>query len=111
MITDLKTYHREWKRKEKAADPEGIAKKRRERRLANYTKVREQEKASRERNREKHNAYAKEYAKRYRLNKEHYSKIRRKQVLSKYGLTLETFNKRLSDQSYACAICQMGTDK
>lgn len=101
---DLRKYHREWRRK-KALEP-GYAEKRRLHRLANYERVREQEKKSRQKNLEKHRSDSRNRMKEYRKT-EQYKQLRPEQeIRRKYGLTTEQWGQMFIAQGSACAICR-----
>lgn len=110
---DNRAYHRAYYHRTKAArgSPEAIAlaEKRRSRRLANYDRVREQEKRSRDKNRSKHNEKCREYQRTARaVRPSHMAAIARKsRYKSKYGITMEEWNKIFDMQDKACAICQI----
>lgn len=104
---ELRTYHREWRRKQRAADPEADTRRRAEYRLANYARVREQERRSRTKHREKRNEEAKEYQRKMRSEQpERQREIARKsRYRKKYGLTIEAYEALFAQQNNACAIC------
>jgi hypothetical protein len=104
LIEDMKAYRREWYTKNCKNNPDYIT-RRRERRLANYEVVREQEKKSRAKNIEKHRTDSKERMKEYR-HTERYKEVRRAQVKRKYGLTEATWDALFASQGRACAICK-----
>jgi hypothetical protein len=85
--------------------------KRRQYRLDNYERIREQEIRSRAKHIEKHRADSRERMRIYREeNREHYRQVKRVHDLkSKYGLTPEGRDKMLQQQGNCCAICKATT--
>ena len=104
MIDDMPAYQRDWYSLKRKDNPDYAA-KRREYRIANYARIREQEKKSRAKNIDKHRADSKERMKTYR-HTEQYKKVRRAQIKRKYGLTEQTWNELFTAQGNCCAICK-----
>jgi hypothetical protein len=59
----------------------------------------------REKNREKHNAYARAAYARNRDKPEHKAARDRWHMVSKYGITPDDYDNMLEEQSWGCAIC------
>lgn len=103
---DMKAYQREWARENRSGDPD-YAEKRRQYRLANYERVREQERRSKEKRREIDRAHNREAMRRKRAENPEYMReiSRRADHKSKYGITLEQKQEIFVAQGSCCAIC------
>lgn len=106
LTEDMTIYQREWSRKNRNGDPD-YAEKRRQYRLANYERVREQEKRSKEKRREIDRAHNREAMRRKRAENPELMRAlsRQSDHKSKYGITLEQKQEIFVAQGSCCAIC------
>lgn len=104
---DMRTYHREWSRAKRQGDPE-YAEKRKQYRLANYERVREQERRSKEKRREKDREQSREYMRRKRREEPELMREKNRQAhyRAKYKMSVEEGEVMFKAQGSACAICR-----
>lgn len=106
-----RAYHREYYHKNKnngfTSDWIAAKEKRRQYRLANYERIREQEKRSKEKRREVDREHAREYARRMRKEnpKLMRDRTRRSDLKRKYKKTETELFELFSRQGFSCACC------